>query len=358
MDKKERWKFELSEYIKQGESNKIEKTKIWETAIGLQEVDGLKPSKYLVETAKEHIEGNVDINEVKYRINQYYETLDIRKDFEKEKTEEADKVAVRIAEILSENAFSFSITELINIHRRLFADIFAGAGTFRDYNFTKKEWVLNGDTVIYSSFETIKETLEYDLEQEKNFSYKDLSLDESIKHLCRFTSNIWQIHPFCEGNTRTTAVFVIKYLRTFGFNINNDVFAENSWYFRNSLVRANYKNFERNVFEDMTFLERFFYNLLTDSNYELKNRYIHIDNVTYTDDKLSKHVNYTLEEQAIINILKSNPKIKQEDIAKQLNKSVRTVKTRMMEMQERGIIERENGKRNGNSERGYLSKSM
>ena len=232
MVKKEDWNLELSEYIKQGELNIVEKTKTWETAIGLQEVDGLKPSKYLIKTAKEHIEGNIDIEEVKTRIDKYYEVQVGRKDFEK--NEDADKVAARITEILSEKAFSFSETELLNIHKRLFKDIFDGAGIYRDYNFTKKEWVLNGDTVTYAPYETIKETLEYDFEQEKSFSYKDLNLDESIKHLCRFTSNIWQIHPFCEGNTRTTAVFIIKYLRTFGFNLNDEIFADNLWYFRNS----------------------------------------------------------------------------------------------------------------------------
>lgn len=347
MDKKNDWNLELSEYIKQGEPNKVEKTKVWETAIGLQDIDGLKPSKYLIKTAKEHIEGNIDIHEVKDRINQYYESLNSRKDFEKEENEEADKVAVRITEILSENTFNFSIFELLNIHKRLFTGIYAVAGTFRDYNFTKKEWVLNGDTVIYSSYETIKDALNYDFEQERCFSYKDLSLDESIKHLCRFTSNIWQVHPFCEGNTRTTAVFIIKYLRTFGFNINDDVFAENSWYFRNSLVRANYKNFEKNVFEDTIFLEKFFYNLLTKSNYELKNRYTHIDNNQCSNNKDSMCNNCTLEEQAIINILKVYPTTTQEEIAKQINKSPRTIKTRMMEMQEKGLIERKNGKRNG-----------
>ena len=347
MDDKKDWNLELSEYIKQGEPNQIEKTKVWETAIGLQDVDGLKPSKYLIKTAKEHIEGNIDIYEVKDRIDQYYEVVDSKKDLEKEKSEEADKVAVRITEILSENTFNFSIAELVNIHKRLFTGIFEGAGIFRDYNFTKKEWVLDGDTVIYSSFETIKDALEYDFEQEREFSYKDLGLDDSIKHLCRFTSNIWQVHPFCEGNTRTTAVFIIKYLRTFGFNINDDVFAENSWYFRNSLVRANYKNFEKNVFEDTIFLERFFYNLLTKSNYKLKNRYTHIDYIQSANDEEVNENNCTLEEQAIINILKANPNIKQEEIAEQINKSLRTVKTRMMEMQEKGMIERKNGKRNG-----------
>ena len=345
MDKKENWNSELSEYIKQGEPNKIEKTKLWETAIGLQDVDGLKPSKYLIEIAKEHIEGAIDIYEAKDKINQYYEVLDSRKNFEKEENEEADKVSVRIAEILSEKTFNFSPIELLNIHKRLFSGILDKAGVYRDYNFTKKEWVLNGDTVLYASYDTIKDTLEYDFEQERNFSYKDLNLDESIKHLCKFTSNIWQIHPFCEGNTITTAVFIIKYLRTFGFNINDDVFAENSWYFRNSLVRANYKNFEKGIFEDTIYLENFFYNLLTKSKYELKNRYAHIDN-TKNIEKL-KYNNCTLEEQAILNLLSINSTITQDEIAKQINKSLRTVKTRMTEMQEKGLIERKNGKKNG-----------
>ena len=325
MIKKEKWNLELSEYIKQGEPNQVEKTKTWEAAIGLQDVDGLKPSKYLIKTAKEHIEGTIDIGEVKTRIDEYYEVQGGRKNFEKE-NEEADKVAVRTTEILSEKAFNFSLTELLNIHKRLFIDIFDGAGVYRDYNITKKEWALNRDTVTYASFQSIKETLEYDFEQEKNFSYKGLSLDESIKHLCSFTANIWQIHPFCEGNTRTTAVFIIKYLRTFGFNINDEVFAENSWYFRNSLVRANYTNFPKNIFEDTSFLEKFFYNLLTNSKYELKNRYTNIDNAQSADKNNLKCKKCTLEEQAIINILKVNSRATQVEIAVRIGKSVRAVK--------------------------------
>ena len=346
MDKKEDWNLELSEYIKQGEPNRVEKTKTWETAIGLQDVDGLKPSKYLIKTAKEHIEGSIDIEEVKTRIDSYYEVQGNRKKEEKE-NEEADKVAVRIAEILSEKSFNFSPTELLNIHKRLFKDIYKEAGAYRKYDFTKNEWVLNGDTVIYSHYESIKETLEYDFEQERNFSYKGLNMDESIKHLCRFTSNIWQVHPFCEGNTRTTAVFIIKYLRTFGFNINDEVFADNSWYFRNSLVRANYKNFEKNVFEDTSFLEKFFYNLLTNTKYELKNRYAHIDYIQSKNENTARGNSYTLEEQAIINILKEDPKATQEEIANRINKSLRTVKTYMSEMQQKGLIERKNAKKNG-----------
>ena len=344
MNKENNWNLELSEYIKQGEPNQIEKAKNWETAIGLQDVDGLKPSEYLLETAKEHIEGNINIEEVKERINRYYKESNNRK--EKEETnEEADKVSVRITEMLSEKSFSFSPTELLSIHKRLFSGIYKKAGIFRDYNFSKPEWILNEDTVIYSSFESIKDTLNYDFEQERNFSYKDLSLDESIKHLCRFISNIWQVHPFCEGNTRTTAVFLIKYLRTFGFNVNDDIFANNSWYFRNALVRANYKNYEKKVFEDITYLEKFFYNLLTDSNYELKNRYLHIN---YKQDIKNINVsNYTLIEQAILNIIKTNSFVKQEEIAVKINKSIRTVKKYMSEMQEKGIISRKNSKKNG-----------
>lgn len=342
---KEKWNLELSEYIKQGEPEKQEKAKTWETAIGLQDVDGLKPSEYLLDTAKEHIEGNINIDEAKKRINNYYEQSNERSN--EDNTEEADKVSVRIAEILSEKAFIFSPTEMLNIHKRLFTGIYKEAGKYREYNFTKKEWILNDDTVTYSSYETIKETIEYDFNQEKNFSYKDLSLDDSISHLSRFISNIWQVHPFCEGNTRTVAVFLIKYLETFGFNVNDEIFADNSWYFRNALVRANYKNYEKNVFEDITFLEKFFYNLLTNTKYELKNRYMHIDYKETIEEISSNVSSLSLEEQAILNIIKKNPSIKQEDIALQINKSVRTIKNYMSEMQKKGIIERKNGKRDG-----------
>ena len=335
----EEWNLELSEYIKQGELEQKEKAKIWETAIGLQDVDGLKPSEYLLDTAKEHIEGNINIDEAKKRIDNYYEQSSERKS--EENTEEADKVSVRITEILSEKAFNFSPTEILNIHKRLFTGIYKEAGKYRDYNFTKKEWILNDDTVTYSSYETLKETIEYDFDQERKFSYKDLSLDESISHLSRFISNIWQVHPFCEGNTRTTAVFLIKYLRTFGFDVKDEVFADNSLYFRNALVRANYKNYEKNVFEDISFLEKFFY------KYELKNRYMHVD---YKDniEAISSNINsLSLEEQAILNIIKNSPSVKQEEIATLINKSLRTIKKYMAEMQEKGLIERKNGKRDG-----------
>ena len=341
------WELELAQYIKDGEPNRIEKAKVWEMAIGLQDVDGLKPSKYLLDTAKEHIEGRIGIEEVEQRINKYYKILNSREQEKVDNNEEADKVSVRITEILSDKSFNFNPVELINIHKKLFSDIFEFAGKIRDYNFTKDEWVLDGDTVIYASYETIMSSLQYDFEQEKNFSYKDITFDDAIKHLCRFTSNIWQVHPFCEGNTRTTAVFIIKYLRTFGFDINDDVFAKHSWYFRNSLVRANYKKFDSNIFEDISFLEKFFYNLLAGTNYELRNRYTHISYQENVNNEKVKNDVYTLEEQAIINIISSNANIKQEEIAKIIDKSLRTVKTRMNEMQDKGLITRKNGKRSG-----------
>ena len=193
-----------------------------------------------------------------------------------ERTEEADKVASRIAEILSETAFSFSPNEYISIHRKLFQGIYSHAGKIRDYNITKKEWVLDGASVVYGSASELRATLEYDFSQEKNFSYRGLSMDEIIHHLAVFVSRLWQIHILGEGNTRTTAVFFIKYLRTLGFSVTNDIFAENAWYFRNALVRANYTNLPKGIHETTEYLEVFLRNLLLDEKNELRNRNLHI----------------------------------------------------------------------------------
>ena len=193
-----------------------------------------------------------------------------------ERTEEADKVSSRIAEILSETAFSFSPNEYISIHRKLFQGIYKHAGKIRDYNITKKEWVLDGATVMYGSASELRATLEYDFSQERAFSYKGLSMDEIIHHLAVFISRLWQIHIFGEGNTRTTAVFFIKYLRTLGFSATNDIFAENAWYFRNALVRANYTNLQKGIHETTEYLEAFLRNLLLNEKNELRNRNLHI----------------------------------------------------------------------------------
>ena len=265
----------FKEYLKETEPDKVSKGYAWSTAIGLQAVDGLKPSKYLIDTAIQNIEGKITIKEAQNLIDSYYEERPTHLSDE-ERTEEADKVSSRIAEILSETAFSFSPNEYISIHRKLFQDIYEHAGKIRDYNITKKEWVLDGATVMYGSASELRATLEYDFSKEKDFSYRGLSVDEVIHHLAVFVSRLWQIHIFGEGNTRTTAVFFIKYLRTLGFSATNDIFAENAWYFRNALVRANYTNLQKGIYETTEYLEVFLRNLLLNEKNELYNRNLHI----------------------------------------------------------------------------------
>ena len=258
----------FKEYLRESEPDKAHKGYAWSTAIGLQAVDGLKPSKYLIDTAIQNIEGKITMKEAQSLIDSYYEERPVHLS-DDERTEEADKVSSRIAEILSETAFSFSPNEYISIHRKLFRGIYKHAGKIRDYNITKKEWVLDGATVMYGSASELRATLEYDFSQEKDFSYKGLSMDEIIHHLAVFVSRLWQIHIFGEGNTRTTAVFFIKYLRTLGFSATNDIFAENAWYFRNALVRANYTNLQKGIHETTEYLEAFLRNLLLDEKNEL-----------------------------------------------------------------------------------------
>ena len=265
----------FKEYLRESEPSKAKKGYAWSTAIGLQAVDGLKTSKYLLDTAIQNIEGKITMNEAQSLIDSYYEEKSTHLS-DDERTEEADKVSLRIAQILSETAFSFSPNEYISIHRKLFQGIYKHAGKIRDYNITKKEWVLDGETVMYGSASELRATLEYDFSQEKDFSYKGLSMDEVIHHLAVFISRLWQIHIFGEGNTRTTAVFFIKYLRTLGFNVTNDIFAKNAWYFRNALVRANYTDLKKGIHETTEYLETFLGNLLLNEENELNNRDLHI----------------------------------------------------------------------------------
>lgn len=267
---------EFDEYLRQDEPHKRERAEAWEIAIGLQAVDGLTPSKYLVETARRHIEGDISIDEVKELIESYYRTKTDR-NTPKENTEEADKVSANITKLLNEKTFSFSPRGYAAVHRRIFEGVFKFAGKFRDCNITKKEWVLHGDTVLYVGFDEIKAALEHDFGREKEFSYRGLSLPEIISHIARFVSGIWQIHAFREGNTRATAVFAIKYLRAMGFQVGNELFREHSWYFRNALVRANYRNVRKGIEPNPDFLELFFRNLLAGERNELKNRYMLVE---------------------------------------------------------------------------------
>lgn len=263
----------LAEYLKAEEPDCAEKASIWRTAIGLQDVDHLRPSHYLLKTAQDHIEGKISLEETKALIDTYY--LENANHIPKE-TEEADKVSARIAELLSEKGFTFSPVQYISIHARLFDGIYKHAGAIRDYNITKKEWILDGGTVTYGNALELRATLEYDFRTEKEFSYAGLSMSGIIRHISRFISRLWQIHVFGEGNTRTTAVFLIKYLRYLGFKANNDIFAENAWYFRNALVRANYSAIGAGIQEDTQYLERFLSNLLMGEQHPLKNRELHI----------------------------------------------------------------------------------
>ncbi len=263
----------FKEYLRYTEASKREKVYAWQTAIGLQDVDGLKPSTYLIETSHRNILGEITLDEAESLIYTYYKT---RPEITGTREEEADKVSVRIAKIISEPAFSFTVTEYLSIHRYLFDGIYLSAGKIRTYNITKKEWVLDGNTVTYGRFSELMRTLEYDINKEKNFSYENLSRDEMVSHLARFIANLWQIHIFEEGNTRTTAVFFIKYLRILGFDVTNEIFAMNAWYFRNALVRANYTDLSLNIHETTEYLEVFIRNLLFGEENILKNRYMHI----------------------------------------------------------------------------------
>ena len=330
------FEIDFDSYILQSEPEKQENGKLWQTAIGLQQVDWLTPSKYLYETAKRNIDGEITIEEAKQLIDSYYETRQgrIRED---DDAEEADKVSVRIREILAEKTFSFTPDLLLSIHKRLFSGVFykVKAGHFRDYNISKREWVLDGESVLYANADMIRQTLEYDFGQEKAFDYSKLSREEAVKHLTRFIANIWQIHPFgdalvpqgtnvnnfhsCKrrgaayGNTRTTAVFTIKYLISLGFDVNNEPFEKNSWYFRNALVRANYTNMNKGIYMNTEYLEKFFRNLLLGESNELKNRYCHIKyngkvaiNTPKSSDKTA-----TKEKSSdiIVNYLKENDSI-------------------------------------------------
>ena len=394
--KKSPYELDFEEYIRNSEPAKKEKTYAWTTAIGLQQVDGLTPSKYLFETAKRNIDGEISVAEATSIIDSYYESKTDRSGNDNERTEEADKVSSRIAQILSEKSFNFSPSYLIALHGRLFAGIFKFAGKIRDYDISKKEWVLDGDSVMYGAAFELKAALDYDFEQERHFSYKNLTLEETVKHITFFVSRLWQIHAFGEGNTRTTAVFTIKYLRSLGFNADNRIFAENSWYFRNALVRANYNNLQKGIHENPEFLEKFFRTLLLGEHNELKNRFLHIRakdfleikendknvtanygkvtannendtrnvkkvsvndknvtrNVTVKSENISVNnknitVKLTQTQKDIVNLIKENPCITQNEIASKLNIARETVNRNMKKLQQEKIIQRLGADKNG-----------
>ena len=266
----------FDDYIRQGEPSQREAAYAWSTAIGLQAVDGLKTSEYLNDLARRNIEGEITIDEVGKLLDSYYESKTVRENGDIDK-EAADKASKNIKKILSVKTIDFSTKGFISVHRRIFDGVMKHAGQLREYDISKREWVLEGDTVDYLNWEDLRRALDYDIEQERNFSYKGITNDQLVAHITKFVSGLWQIHPFGEGNTRTTAVFTIQYLRLLGFNVENDLFAKHSWYFRNALVRANYKSAKKGVDFTPIYLERFFRNLLFGEQWVLRNRYLHIN---------------------------------------------------------------------------------
>lgn len=390
MEKENPFEIDFESYIREGEPDKKEKSIAWSIATGLQQVDGLTPSAYLYETAKRNIEGEISIEEAKKLIDSYYESKTSRTE-DDDDTEEADKVSARITELLSEKSFIFTPNQLLSIHERLFKGVFykVKAGKFRDYNITKKEWVLNGDTVLYANADLIKETLKYDFETEKSFDYSKLSKEDAVKHITRFVANIWQIHPFgdalvpqgtnvnnfhsCKrrgaayGNTRTTAVFTIKYLRSLGFNVNNEPFEKHSWYFRNALVRANYTNMQKGIYMNTEYLEKFFRNILLGENNELKNRYTHIDydeymkkfgdnqkssvqNLPVNDKNLPVNLPVNKVQAELISFLKENPSYTYDDLAEKINRTRETVRVNLRKLEKMNLLKRVGADKNGHWE--------
>lgn len=311
-------------YIQQGEPSQREKAEAWAVAIGLQDVDGLKPSNYLIDTARKHIEGDVSYEEAKHLVDSYYESLPASQQNADE--EEADKVSLHITQLLAENTFTFSPAGLANIHQRLFTGVLPFAGRYRDVNITKEEWVLDGDTVLYASCDAISETLAYDFEQERTFSYKHVAPDRMIEHIACFIAGVWQIHPFREGNTRTTAIFLIKYLRKLGFRVTNQPFADNAKYFRNALVRANYSNYEKHVEETTEFLELFLRNVLLGEQNELKKHYQHIAWKTIVGNSIgpSEPINEPIN--PVLQYIRQHSGCKRKEIAEALGMTLISVK--------------------------------
>lgn len=345
---------EFDYYIQQGEPSQREKAEAWAIAIGLQDVDGLKPSQYLLETARRYIEGEIDYEETKRLVYSYYETLPANEQDSDE--EEADKVALHITQVLSERTFTFSPAELANIHRRLFTGVLPHAGRYRDVNITKKEWVLDGDTVLYASCDSISATLIYDFGQEKQFSYVRLSQEDMIAHFSKFISGIWQIHPFREGNTRTTAVFAIKYLRKLGYRVTNEPFADNAKYFRNALVRANYQNYEKGIEETTEFLKLFFRNVLLGEQYPLKKRYQHIEwkqvASSFGTEKSSEKQQIGTEKSSekILRIMAEQPTITTAILAKEIGISTRAIDKQIAKLKVIGRLRRIGADRGGHWE--------
>ena len=360
----------FDEYLRQGEPSQKESAENWKTAIGLQAVDGLQPSAYLIDVAKRNIEGEISLDETRKLIDSYYQSKTVRTPKDEDE-EEADKVSANIAKILASKTFAFNTNGYVSLHRRIFEGVFKHAGEIRQYDISKKEWVLEGESVNYLNWEDLRRALDWDIEQEKNFQYKGLTDDEKIEHIAKFISGIWQIHAFREGNTRTTAIFTIQYLRSLGYEVNNDMFAQHSWYFRNALVRANYRNIQKGIEYSPVYLVRFFRNLLLKDGWVLKNRYLHIrptDDWKVQPNLKDCHYNNTLQKVdrkggqksesvdrkggqktkvSIIRMIKDNPSISSIEMANLIGINRSAISKHLKKLKEDHIIKREGPAKGG-----------
>ena len=348
---------EFEQYLASGEPGVEERARNWSMAIGLQDVDGIKPSEFLLEQAKANIEGKISSEEVSRSIEEYYQQKDIREQAETDRTLEADKVSSRINLLLAEKAFTFSPMELSRIHGFLFKGVLPNAGLFRTYNITKNQWILDGDTISYGSAGSLAELLNYDFGEEKKFDYSAVSSADAIRHIVRFISGIWQIHAFGEGNTRTTAVFLIKYLRSFGFDVNNESFEKHSWFFRNALVRSQYENIPKGIHRTFEPLERFMNFAVFGIQADLRNRTLHIrwseakphnEDVKRQNDVLETSLQATLslKEMAVIRQVQSNPNISITAIAANTRLSKSTIDRVIHTLKEKGLLIRIGAKNN------------
>ena len=261
----------VNEYKEQYKSSNYVKQLKWDMAIGLQEVDNLKPSKYLEKLLEEEVEGNLTIEEVEKELREYYIEKESKNEVNHDELE-CDFVSARIVELLNKDDFDLSVDYLKYVHKFLFQDVFEFAGEFRKIDFSKHEKILNNDSVAYGDCTTLSESLEYDISKEKAKNYKEMNIVDVINNITKFSSNIWQVHPFREGNTRTTALFIEKYLISLGYNVDNSLFKDKSVYFRNALVRSNYFNNYLNIKEDNSYLIKFYENLLLGKNNNLHSK--------------------------------------------------------------------------------------
>ncbi len=261
----------INDYIEAEPPKNYVKQSQWDMAIGLQEVDSLKPSKYLEKLLQENVTGEKTIYEVEKELKEYYTEKEKNNDINHNELE-CDLVSTRIVELLQEDNFELSIDYLKYVHKYLFQDVYEFAGEFRKVDFSKHERILNNDSVAYGDHKLLEQSLDYDITLEKNKNYKEMNIVDVINNITDFSSRIWQIHPFREGNTRTTALFIEKYLVSLGYNIDNTLFKDKSVYFRNALVRSNYFNNYLNIKEDNSFLIKFYENLLLGKNNNLHSK--------------------------------------------------------------------------------------